>query len=182
MPSQPKSRETIPDHIFRSGQKHVKKYLLRCDSNPLPQDYGANALPTEPLQGLRTVCDMRLQPMKMLHCRLILKPHSSQLSPTNRPALGYTHILFIGQCVILSQVQLQIFCRSNCSFVIGYIGKLFCHGSICSLVAGHSGKLFHALAVIGHANILMIYQRVQMNHLGPYGCYAANQRKPLMAA
>ena len=42
------------------------------------------------LVGLRNVCEIQpcgLRPMKMLHCWLILKPHGSWLSPTNRSAL-----------------------------------------------------------------------------------------------
>ena len=46
-------------------------------------------------------------------------------------------------------------------FVIGKIGKLFCHRSNCSFVAGHSGKMFHAVAVIGHGSLIRVQTIIQ---------------------
>ena len=36
------------DRICQNGHKHVKNFCPRWDWSPPPQDYGADALPTEP--------------------------------------------------------------------------------------------------------------------------------------
>ena len=68
------------DRICRSGHKHVENTCPRWDSNPRPQDWGADALPIEPRQLLITsqifaesvrYAAMRLSANKMLHCRLV---------------------------------------------------------------------------------------------------------------
>ena len=88
--SQEQRRLIRSDRICRSGHKHVKKDRPRWDSNLRP-----GALPTEPMWLLTSVilwsvcrlcakCDYAA-------CRLILQPHSSRFSRTNRPALLISH-------------------------------------------------------------------------------------------
>ena len=67
--NQNRDRISRSDCICRGGQNHVKNPASRWI-------YRNNVI------GLPPVCKIRpcgLQPMKMLHCRLILQPHSSRL-------------------------------------------------------------------------------------------------------
>ena len=79
--------------LCRSGHKHVKRSCPRWDWNPRYHYSETDALQVEPRRlwrlcvGLPTVFKMRpcgLEPIKMLHCRLILQS-------TTRPALGLRH-------------------------------------------------------------------------------------------